>query len=139
MSVRPIGLAWLALVLPAGLAGQQPGTALPSLKSPERLTAVLELRGLGPRETPRVRFEWAPVPGATAYRLTGTVTDRETWRVSVTEHQVTSVNAREWTPTRVSYETPLNPGLYSWKLTALRGPADKGDQEHPAVATFEVR
>ena len=108
-------------------------------RNPERLTAVLELERLGPKHPPRVRFEWRPVADAPVYLLKGTITDPKTWQVKVTQFLVTAANATEWTAARVSYVAPVNPGLHSWKLIALRSADDAGDGKSAAVATFEVR
>ena len=98
-----------------------------------------QVLGLGTAGSPRVRFEWTSVVGAHAYLLLGAITDARTWRVTSTEHRVSAANAAEWSAERVVFETPLNPGMYSWKLVALFEPNDVGDFAVPAVVTFEVR
>ena len=107
-------------------------------RNPERIRAS-QVLGLGLAGSPRVRFEWASVGGAHAYLLLGAITDPRTWRVTATEHRVSAANAAEWSADRVVFETPLNPGMYSWKLVALFQPNDVGDFAVPAVVTFEVR
>ncbi len=107
-------------------------------RNPERVRAS-QVLGLGQVGSPRVRFEWASVGGARAYLLLGAITDARTWRVTTTEHRVSSANAAEWSTDRVVFETPLNPGMYSWKLVALFSPHDFGDFAAPAVVTFEVK
>lgn len=107
-------------------------------RNPERVRAS-QVLGLGPAGSPRVRFEWASVGGAHVYLLLGAITDPRTWRVTTTEHRVSAANAAEWSADRVVFETPLNPGMYSWKLVALFQPNDVGDFAAPAVVTFEVR
>ncbi len=108
------------------------------IRNPERVRAS-QVLGLAEVGSPRVRFEWASVGGADAYLLLGAITDRRTWRVTTTEHRVSAANAAEWSADRVVFETPLNPGMYSWKLVALFQPNDVGDFAAPAVVTFEVR
>ena len=138
------------LVLGAGLgstrvAGQGCGVAPkhsapcpPEPRNPARVRAS-QVLGLGSAGSPRVRFEWTSVGGAQAYLLLGAITDPRTWRVTSTEHRVSAANAAEWSADRVVFETPLNPGMYSWKLVALFEPNDVGDFAAPAVVTFEVR
>ena len=127
----------LALVLVLhGAAGKLTAQAP---RNPERLTAVLELERLGPKQPPKVRFEWRPVADAPVYLLKGTITDPKTWQVKAAQFLVTAANANEWTASRVSYVAPVNPGLHSWKLIALRSAEDAGDDKSAAVATFEVR
>jgi hypothetical protein len=128
----------LAAQSPAPPPTERPGVTTVASRNPPRLDALLELGGIGSERTPRVRFEWRSMPGATAYLLIGALTDRQTWLVRTTEHRVTSANAAEWTATRIRYETPLNPGLYSWKLVALYPPGSEGDFASPTVASFEV-
>jgi hypothetical protein len=123
----------------AAVAAQAPNASTAAARNPEHLTAVLQLERLGSKEPPRVRFEWRPVADAPAYLLKGTITDPKTWQVAAAQFRVTPSNATEWTPTRVSYVAPVNPGLHSWKLIALRGADNAGDDKNAAVATFEVR
>lgn len=148
-------LGLLALSIGSGsapLAGQRCGSdqrpAAESVKpgvrcasearNPARVRAS-QVLGLGQTSSPRVRFEWVSVGGAHAYLLLGAMTDPRTWRVTTTEHRVSAVNAEEWSADRVVFETPLNPGMYSWKLVALFAPNDVGDFAAPAVVTFEVK
>ena len=142
------GTAWGSTVLAGQGCGPDHKAAAESPKrgvrcpaearNPERVRAS-QVLGLGQAGSPRVRFEWASVGGAHAYLLLGAITDPRTWRVTTTEHRVSAANAAEWSADRVVFETPLNPGMYSWKLVALFQPNDVGDFAAPAVVTFEVR
>ncbi|MEO8451420.1 MAG: hypothetical protein ABI647_16625 [Gemmatimonadota bacterium] len=122
-----------------GPVQRRPHQAAVQAHNPPRVQASQVLGLVGAAGSPRVRFEWESVGGAHAYLLLGAITDKRTWRVTNTEHRVSAVNAAEWSPDRVVYETPLNPGLYSWRVVALFAPNDIGDFAMPAVVTFEVR
>lgn len=136
---------------PPPVAGQGCGVDLKSATEPSRRSVRCPSEARNPARvrasqvlgfgfgSPRIRFEWASVAGAHAYLLSGAITDPRTWRVTTTEHRVSAANAEEWSAERVVFETPLNPGMYSWKLVALFQPNDVGDFAAPAVVTFEVR
>ena len=123
---------------PGGGPSRRGGRCPSDARNPDRVRAS-QVLGLGLAGSPRVRFEWASVWGAQSYLLLGAITDPRTWRVTTTEHRVSAANAAEWSADRVVFETPLNPGMYSWKLVALFQPNDVGDFAAPAVVTFEVR
>lgn len=122
----------------AGPKGGQSGSKpAPEPRNPGHLRAS-QVLGQTVATSPRVRFEWGSVGGARAYLLVGSITDPRTWRVAATEHRVSVANAAEWTAERVVFETPLNPGLYAWRVVALFPPNDTADFATPAMISFAV-
>jgi hypothetical protein len=140
-----LATAMLASVVGAQKAVVPPApaapAAVPALRqgNPPALAATELLDRAAPGVAPRVRFEWAPVSGATAYVLTGRWTDGHSWEVHSQEYRVTARNATDWRPTRVVFDISLPRGSHSWQLVAVAGPNDAGDFEHPVRLSFDLR
>ena len=89
--------------------------------------------------SPRVRFEWEHVPGATRYVLSGQWTERHSWAVRSATYLLTPRNATSWQRDRVTSEVSLARGSHSWTVVAVFGPDERGDFASPARLSFELR
>jgi len=108
-------------------------------RNPPRLRALQLLERRVPGSSPRVRFEWDQVTGATEYLLSGQWTSGPSWAMQSREFRVTQRVATSWQPDRVSFDISLPEGSHSWRLVALFGPRDVGDFESPTPVSFDVR
>jgi hypothetical protein len=131
--------------LPVG--AQRPGSAAPSergaggrsARNPAVLHATQLLEPRVPGAPPRVRFEWAPVPGSPAYLLSGSWLDPQSWALRSLEYRVTPRTATQWGDARVTFDLSLPEGTHSWKLVALFGRRDDGDYASPTHVSFDLR
>lgn len=144
MSLATLVIVALALASPLGA---QLGTVVPPklsprsmpVSNPSALEATELLDRAEPGVAPRVRFEWQPVSGATAYVLAGRWTDGHSWAVHAQEYRVTSRNATRWQAERVTFDISLPQGSHSWQVVAIVGHNDTGDFAHPTRLSFVLR
>ncbi len=108
-------------------------------RNPSALHATQLLVPRVPGAPPRVRFQWAQVPGAPAYLLTGSWLDMQSWALRSREYRVTPKTATRWEETRVTFDVSLREGTHSWKLVALFGPRDDGNYASPTHVSFDLR